>query len=244
MNQEQYLAFDIETSPLAWDSFSESQQEFITRYAKSEEEVDRKKNEMGLSPFTAQVVCIGLQLMEKTPNGWETANRAAFAVDSSTGETGYRTEKLASGDNCYLSNEKKLLEDFWKIIVKYSNAHLVSFNGRGFDAPFLMLRSALLNVRPSRNIMDGTKFNYRQHTDLIDELCFYMPTQSGATKRFNLDFYTQAFGIKSPKSEGLDGSKVSEYFSSGRILEIAEYCLRDVSATWDLFLIWREYLRF
>ena len=60
----------------------------------------------------------------------------------------------------------------------------------------------------------------------------------------NFDFYTRAFGLKSPKSEDIDGSKVAEYFADGRITEIAEYCLRDVTATWELFLLWQKYLKF
>ena len=151
---------------------------------------------------------------------------------------------LQTGDPCLIWNEKQLLEKFWSILKKYHNAHLISFNGRNFDAPFIMLRSALLKVRPYRNLMSGTKFNYPQHTDLIDELTFYNPSQYGATRRFNFDFYTRAFGIKSPKSQDIDGSKVSEYFAQGRISEIAEYCLRDVTATWELFLLWKEYLKF
>jgi predicted PolB exonuclease-like 3'-5' exonuclease len=82
------------------------------------------------------------------------------------------------------------------------------------------------------------------HIDLIDELTFYNPTYYGATKRFNFDFYARAFGLDSPKSEGIDGSKVKEYYNEGKVLEIAEYCLRDVSTTWELFLIWNKYLRF
>ena len=92
--------------------------------------------------------------------------------------------------------------------------------------------------------MSGTKFTYPLHTDLIDELTFYNPGAYGATRRFNFDFYTRAFGIKSPKSEGVDGSKVAEYFKAGRIEEIAEYCLRDVKATWELYEIWTKYLNF
>jgi hypothetical protein len=92
--------------------------------------------------------------------------------------------------------------------------------------------------------MSGTKFNYGYHTDLIDELTFYTPSSYGATKRFNFDFYTRAFGLVSPKSDGIDGSKVKDYFIEGKKNEIAEYCLRDVVATWELFLIWKERLKF
>lgn len=242
---ELYLAFDIETVPLPWDSFSESQQEYIIRRAETEEEIQKKKDELGLSPITAKIVCIGLQLMEKTgEHEYKLRQRSCFSVDEKL-EDGVRIEKkLATGDSCFLSNETKMLEDFWGILKKYNPLHLISFNGRNFDAPFLMLRSALLGIRPSRDLMQGTKFNYSYHTDLIDELTFYNPTTYGATRRYNFDFYTRAFGIKSPKSEGIDGSKVPEYFHSGRILEISEYCLRDVIATWELYVKWLKMLKF
>ncbi|MFC2131072.1 3'-5' exonuclease [Bacteroidota bacterium] len=241
-----YLIFDIETVPLAWDNFSESQQEYLTRNASTEEEIAKKKNEMGLSPLTAQVVCIGMQLMESGENNQnEMISRAALSVDNSLKDGEKREEQLSTGDTCIFYNEKTLLDTFWKIMTKYHPVHLISFNGRNFDAPFLMMRSALLGIRPSKNIMSGTKFNYQWHTDLIDELTFFSPSFGyGATKRFNFDFYTRAFGLTSPKSEEINGSLVPEFFAEGRIMEISEYCLRDVTATWELFLIWKEFLHF
>lgn len=243
MTGEQYLVFDIETAPLPFETLSESQQEYILRHAETDEEKEKKKFEMALSPLTSQVVCIGLQLMELKPEGWELINRAAFAVDNEAGEE-KRKEDLSTGDPCNFSTEVKLLEDFWNILKKYNKCQLVSFNGRNFDAPYLMLRSAIHRMKPSRNLMSGTKFNYNMHVDLIDELCFYVPSNYGATKRFNFDFYTRAFGITSPKAEGVDGSMVGQYFSDGRIKEIAEYCMRDITATWELFLVWYNYLKF
>ncbi len=244
MNMEQYLVFDIETSPLQWDSFSETQQEYILRHAETDEEIEKKKFEMGLSPLTAQVVCIGLQLMQSTGDGnWEMINRAAFSTSPDSEGEQYETVELESGDKCHISSETKVLEDFWVILHKYRNASLVSFNGRNFDAPCLMLRSALHRIKPSRDLMAGTKFNYPKHVDLIDELTFFQGGFYGATKRYNFDFYTRAFGITSPKSEGVDGSMVGQMFNEGKIKEISEYCLRDITATWELFLIWHKYLR-
>jgi len=241
-----FLVFDIETVPLNFDSFSESQQEYILRGTSTEEEIEKKKNEMGLTPFTAQVICIGIQLIERNEKGENQRLRfGAIAVDNTQADNEERKELLTGDIPCFFYNEKTTLEKFWKLIAKYEPVHLISFNGRAFDAPFLMLRSAILGVRPSRNIMSGTKYNYHLHTDLIDELTFYNPSFGyGATKRFNFDFYTRAFGLTSPKGDGIDGSKVPEFFYAGKINEIAEYCLRDVKATWELYLLWEKYLRF
>lgn len=239
-----YLIYDLETSPRPYDSFSESQQEYIIRGAGTDEEKAKKLAEMALSPLTGKIVCIGLQLMETLEDGsYKLIKKKAFALDESVSMS--RIEQLESGAECEIKSEIEMISSFWDIFKNenYKYVHLITFNGRNFDAPFLMLRSAILGLKPSRNLMKGTKFNYELHTDLMDELTFYSPGSYGATKRFNFDFYTREFGITSPKGGGIDGSKVSEFYNDGKILDIAEYCLRDVTATWELFLKWKEFLR-
>jgi hypothetical protein len=66
--------------------------------------------------------------------------------------------------------------------------------------------------------------------------------REGAARRFNLDFYCKAFGIESPKSEGVSGMDVPDLLREGRHREIADYCLRDVEATVRLYEIWRDRL--
>ncbi len=240
---EYYCVFDIETAPLDWTTFDETQHEYLLRGATTPEEQDKKKAEMALSPLTAQIVCLGIIHFERIADGtFEEKKRSAYFQDNSLADDVYTAEDLPSGAKLVRCNEKTILTNFWKQLRQNTALHLISFNGRGFDAPFMMMRSALHRVKPSRNLMDGTKFNYPKHTDLIDELCFFNASQTGATRRYNFDFFTKAFGIKSPKSAGVDGSKVAELFHKGQGHMIAEYCIRDVQATWELFLIWREYL--
>lgn len=244
MNGQSYLVFDIETAPLDFESLSESQQNYLLRKAETEEEIQSKKFEMALSPLSGQIVCIGTQLMILNQNGeWEQTGRAALSVNNSFEDGKKEAVELTTGDKCIIYNEATLLEVFWNLLKKHEPVTLISFNGRNFDAPFIMLRSAINKIKPSRNLMSGTKFNYPQHVDLIDELTFYNGSQYGATRRFNFDFYTRSFGITSPKSEGVDGSMVGDLFREGKILEIAEYCMRDINATWELFLIWDEFLK-
>jgi len=66
--------------------------------------------------------------------------------------------------------------------------------------------------------------------------------REGAARRFNLDFYCKAFGIESPKSHGVTGMDVNTLMAEGKFREIAEYCLRDVHATVELYRIWKERL--
>ncbi|MDI6729565.1 MAG: ribonuclease H-like domain-containing protein, partial [Thermodesulfovibrionales bacterium] len=118
----------------------------------------------------------------------------------------------------------------------------ITFNGRGFDCPFIMIRSAVNKIKPSRDLMPN-RYN-SAHIDLLDQLTFY-----GASKRrFSLDMWCKTFNIKSPKSanesgEVITGYEVKDLFKSGRYVDIARYCAGDLRATKELFLIWENYIK-
>ena len=126
-----------------------------------------------------------------------------------------------------------MLGEFWKVIPSYEE--YITFNGRGFDCPFLMLRSGILGVKVSRNLMLN-RYD-RQHCDLLEQLTFY-----GATRRFSLDFYCKSFGIESPKSKGITGLDMRELYDANKFRAIAEYCFGDVTATAELYRRWKEYI--
>lgn len=114
---------------------------------------------------------------------------------------------------------------------------------RGFDVPFLYLRSAVLDVPVTRKDWLGYRFQTQPHCDLADQLTFYnVGGWGGAARRFNLDFYCKAFGIPSPKAEGVTGMDINDLIQAGRFQEIADYCVRDVVATTRLYKIWEERL--
>jgi len=241
-----HIIFDFETVALPYDDFDEAQREYLVRGAATDEEKQKKIGEMALSPLTAKIVCVGLIILEETKdNDLVEIFRGAFVTDDSLPDGEY-VPMPASTEHTKIvcCNERSAIQRFWNALDKYKNGHLISFNGRNFDAPFIMLRSALLRLHPSRNLMEGTRYNYRYHTDLIDELTFYERSSYGPMKRYNFDFYTKAFGITSPKADGVDGSKVGELYAQGQLAAIADYCLRDVQATWELYCVWAEYLKF
>jgi DNA polymerase elongation subunit (family B) len=243
---ESCIILDIETSPLPWDEFDDVQHEYLLRNAETVEEQEKKKSEMALAPFTGMIVCIGLIHMKRGDDGdYVVEKKVCLVRDRHNLDD---ISKDESGDLTIVrSSELRMLGFFWNYLRQahdVARPHYVSFNGRGFDMPFLMLRSAALGIRPSVNLMNGSRWNYKEyHTDLLDELTFFAPQQQGATRRFNLDFYTKAFGIASPKSEGVDGSKVATMYEHEDYVGIAEYCMRDIEATWLLFRRWREFLK-
>jgi hypothetical protein len=100
-----------------------------------------------------------------------------------------------------------------------------------------------MNVPISRKDWLGYRYQVEPHCDLAEQLTFYgVSGKDGAARRFNLDFYCKAFGIPSPKAEGVSGADVNALLAAGEYRTIAEYCLRDVRATVLLHRIWRERL--
>jgi DNA polymerase elongation subunit (family B) len=232
------LVFDIETSALPLESFDEAQRGYLFRDAEKlpdgperatrREEILRQFN---LWPFTAQVVCVAM-LNAETLRGQVLFIAEDYEADA--GEAG-PVEFVPCVD------EVELLTAFWDVARHYDS--VVTFNGRGFDVPFIYLRSALLNVPISRKDWLGYRFQTEPHCDLAEQLTFYgVSGREGAARRFNLDFYCKVFGVESPKNQGVTGADVNQLMTEGRYREIAEYCLRDVKATVQLYQIWKARL--
>ncbi len=231
------LVFDIETSALPLDTFDEAQQEYLFREAeKIEDPAGRAARRceiqqlFNLWPLTARVVCIAM-LNAETARG-----QVLFLAED------YSDEAAEGGPVEFVPcmDEAELLTAFWDVAKHYES--VITFNGRGFDVPFVYLRSAQLNVPISRKDWLGYRFQTDPHCDLADQFTFYNGGRDGATRRFNLDFYCKVFGIESPKSHGVTGMDVNRLLTEKKYRDIAEYCLRDVQATVRLYHIWRERL--
>ena len=232
------LVFDIETSALPLNDFDEAQQEYLFRECEKiadETAREARRTELrqmfNLWPFTARVVCIAM-LNAETQRGLSLFLAEDFQEEA---DDAAPVKFIACAD------EAELLAQFWDAAKKFDN--VVTFNGRGFDVPFTYLRSALLNVPISKKNWLGYRFATEPHCDLAEQLTFYSVSgRDGAARRFNLDFYCKAFGIESPKSHGVTGMDVNHLMAEGKFREIAEYCLRDVRATVELYKIWKERL--
>jgi hypothetical protein len=232
------LVFDIETSALPPECFDEAQQEYLFREAeKLPDDPAREARRaeirqlLNLWPLTARVVCVAM-LNAETLRG-----KVLFTAE----DFEERAEETGPVEFMPCMDEAELLGAFWDLARHYDG--IVTFNGRGFDVPFIYLRSAVLNVPISRKDWLGYRFAFEPHCDLAEQLTFYgVSGREGAARRFNLDFYCKAFGIESPKSRGVTGLDVNRLLEEGRHREIAEYCLRDVRATVELYRVWKERL--
>lgn len=229
------LVIDIETVGVDFDSLDETSQKQLENYfaytSKNEEEAEERKDKLGFWPLTGEVIVIGC-LNPDTDKGIVFANPGKKELPREMGD-GIQVE---TGD------EKTILEKFWKTAEKYNT--FITFNGRGMDMPFLAVRSAIHSIRPSKNLLKNRYSSYQDydslHIDLADQLTFY-----GAMRRqFSLHFWTTAFGIRSPKEEGITGDDVKRLYLEGKIKDIVEYNIRDIKATAELYRRWDKYLSF
>jgi predicted PolB exonuclease-like 3'-5' exonuclease len=132
---------------------------------------------------------------------------------------------------CVSGTEKQILEKFWDWFD--NDSRFISFNGRQFDGPFLMIRSAVNGVIPKRDLV-GYRYQMHPNCDLREALNFYGTTNSRQFK-FNLDLACKVFGVTTSKREGVDGRSVESWYRAGLHREIADYCLEDVRATHELY---------
>ncbi len=215
------LVIDIETVGTPWEEHDAYVREYLIK-GMNEAEAEEEKRRGALSPFTGRIVAIGVV------NAETGRSCAMYEVPGQT-EVSVRkdgTRTLISG------TEKQILEKFWDYLGK--GDRFISFNGRQFDGPFLMIRSAINSVTPKRDLV-GNRYRFHPNCDLREVLNFN-GTINRRQMRFNLDLACKAFGIVSSKTDGMDGRSVETLYRAGRYEDIALYCLEDVRATSELYL--------
>ena len=142
---------------------------------------------------------------------------------------------MVEDDGAVDEAEAELLRWAWDILAQCDC--VVSWNGFGFDAPFLLVRSALLGIRPSRNIA-GRRYSNVPHCDLMQWLAGW-----DRQKWRSLTEACRLAGVGTPKDH-MDGSQVASYADDGRWDEIRAYCLADVvDRTWPLYRVFRPVIQ-
>lgn len=231
------LIFDIETVGEDFDSFDQATQDSLTRWVKREPLAEQErlvgevKNSLGLSPLTGRIVAIGVFDDEK--------GRGAVYFDA---DKKVYKEKEENGMKLKPMSEKEMLENFWRGVAEYET--FVSFNGRGFDVPYLMVRSAVHGIRPTKDLMSNRYLESQdydaRHIDLMDQLSFY----GAVRRRGSLHMWCRAFDIASPKAAGITGADIKRLYDEGRFEEIARYNAGDLAATRALYHHWRKNMAF
>jgi DNA polymerase III epsilon subunit-like protein len=214
------LVIDIETVGIPWEELDPYVREYLIK-GLSDGEAEETRRAGGLSPYRGRIVAIGVINIE---------DGRSCALYEVPGQTEVVYER--AGARTYISgSEKQILEKFWTFFD--SDSRFISFNGRQFDGPFLMIRSAIHGVVPKRDLV-GYRYGFHPNCDLREVLNFFGTTNSRQFK-FNLDLACKTFGVETSKGEGMDGRSVETKYLAGRHREIADYCLDDVRATAQLY---------
>jgi len=232
LTNKKILAFDLEVVAFNFENYDEDTQNYLTKYAKTDEEKQTVIENLVFNPFTSQIVAIGML---------DVINEKGCVLINS--EEDIKIDSKKENINYICKNETGIIETFWKTIKDKGYNLYVTFNGREFDCPFIMLRSFILGLKPSENLMRGSDFTFKDyHIDLMKELTFNRHSPTGARRKFSLDFYCKQLGIESPKVNGVQGDKVKEIYENKQYKILADYCMGDVIATTKLFNKWTEFL--
>ncbi len=145
---------------------------------------------LSLSAVTARVLCIGFAL-EPPPDA---------------------PAEILSGD------ETAILKQFWALVER--SDLLIGHNVLDFDLKFIVQRSTIHRIKPSRDI-PFARFRSAPVFDTMQEW-----TRWGRDG-VSLEGLALVLGLPSPK-QGMDGSKVYPAFVAGQLDQIYRYCRGDV----------------
>ena len=139
------LVLDIETVPT---DFAEANAlQFSKKNWGDDLTAEEKTGYLGLHPASGRVACISVLMSEVN-------------------------EVLSFGPDL---DERKILSEFWAFLPEYiSNSgntflRLCTYNGKGFDCPFLLVRSGIVDVKPSM-ALPLRKWYTDYHVDLYELL--------------------------------------------------------------------------
>lgn len=158
-----------------------------------------------------KIICIGI----------------GFIITDKDGATTLRVKCL------YGDDEKKVLLDFKNILDNNPNiSRLCAHNGKEFDFPYISRRMIVNGITlPSILNISNKKPWEVNHLDTMELWKF------GDRKQYtSLELLAAIFDIPSSK-DNIDGASVNKYYYENKDLaSIANYCLKDVVVTTQLFL--------
>jgi len=185
--------------------------------AKEDEARDKQLEKLALDPLTGRVVC------------------CAFV--STSGEES--TLMITTVDN---DGERTLIQEIFGFLGS-DEMRIVTWNGIGFDIPFIYRRAIILNVDPANfgapPLTAWTKrYNTDRHYDLMK---IWDNWQSGTFTK--LDLVAKLVLDSGEGKEEMDVTKIEEMLETdeGRA-KVASYCLQDTRITMQLFKRFLGYL--
>ena len=215
------LSFDIETIPQDDAKLSDAQKEAIEKKVDSEISRACPNSDVDIHKIKSRI-------MGTSPYFGEIVVIGCYLVTPT-----YTRDHLFYG-----ADEKTILTKFWEMLENFQGL-FVSYNGLKFDVPFIIKRSMFYGILPTnKNFTDTRRFRTYPHFDAQEVISDY--------DRFmapSLAVACDLLGITSPKEGEVKAENVAQAFKEGRVQEIANYCLRDVKATYKVYNAVKNYIQ-
>lgn len=126
----------------------------------------------------------------------------------------------------YGDNEAEILRRFWQRIAGEGLKQIITYNGLGFDIPFIKKRSIIHRVKPTVEI-NLARFRTEP---IYDVMAIWANWETRGYTR--LDTLARVLGVETKSGSG---AQVAEMWDAGRRKEVAEYCLQDTYVTYACY---------
>lgn len=165
---------------------------------------------------------------------WETARIKTYSLNPRFGRVvaiGLHDGAAGYGGSCLEAaeegDERTLLLGCWKTIARYDL--LLTWNGLGFDLPFLVTRSILLGITPPFPVAPYLKrYNTHPHCD-VKQVLLNWP--AGHPKGEGLGEWAASLGLGGKIAHG---SEVYGMYERGEVAEIGRYASADAALTYQI----------
>jgi uncharacterized protein YprB with RNaseH-like and TPR domain len=165
-----------------------------------------KRTERAYHPFFAKIIAIGVKGRDEEPIIW-------------------------SGDD-----ERAILGEFWDHLSKTNPELYVTFNGIGFDIPFLTIRSIVNDIRPTV-VINRNKWKMMQENHF--DLMFALTDMWGQTW-VKLEIMCRVMDIDIPK-DAVQGYQIGDFYDKDDWESIKRHNRQDLDLTEKLFLKVRQF---
>jgi len=129
----------------------------------------------------------------------------------------------------FSGEEREILEKFINYLSENKESVFVTYNGYGFDIPFLKVRTALNKMKFPFEI-NSNKFRM-ENSNHFDVMLFL---SQGIFTNTRLDVVARMNGVEIP-SERIIGKEVERLYFEGNIERIKEHCKKDLDILEKLF---------
>jgi hypothetical protein len=145
---------------------------------------------------------------------------------------GYENDRVEIDYALTEAEEPAMVRKAWDRIAEY-DGRIATWNGRGFDARWLVVRSLALGIQPSvppEVIGDWMrKYNSTYHVD-----CKLLLLDGDGMSKEGMSEWCRLLGIP-PKLEGMDGSQVYPAFLRGDHQLIKDYLHSDIRGVQGIY---------